>query len=280
MRNLKTGLVFGACLMLMGCDYVRPNAGQECVLTQQPFLFGDGGVDQTPVKAGSEIIAWSTKKTCVSMVPATLKEHFDDIMTSDGLPISFDLYGKFQIVDSVGVLRDFGGAADTDDGSGGKAPYWYVANLVGPLRNIARDAVRQHDLKSVAIDQTAQKAIEDQIKLKVRAYLVDMHIPVTLRDLSLGKANPPEGIKKQRVLTAEAEQRQLTEKQVKLAEDARKDAEASRAIADAAYQQRMGLNTEQFVALQAIMMQKEVCTHSACTFVSPGISTSVLVKPQ
>lgn len=279
MIDFKKILVLGGCLLLAACSYSKPNAWEECVLTQKPYIFGHGGVDPSPVRAGATIIAISTDSTCVTMVPYTTKEHFDDIMTKNGIPVSFDLYGKFKVLDSVRLVRDFGGDGDADTGHGDeKAPFWYVSNLMGPIRNIARDAVRQHDLQSVAIDQTALLAIEAEIRDKTRAYITQMNLPVAMVDVSLGKANPPDGIKQQRTLTAEAEQRQQTELQIKIAEDNRKAAEESRAVADAAYQQRMGLNTEQFVALQAIQMQREVCPHSTCTFVSPGIATSVLVK--
>ncbi len=84
-------------------------------------------------------------------------------------------------------------------------------------------------------------------------------MPVKILDVSLGRANPPDAILHQRVETAAQEQRINTEKQKKLAEDQRKLAEESRAAADQAYNQKMGLNTEQYVALQAIQMQRDVC---------------------
>ena len=43
-----------------------------------------------------------------------------------------------------------------------------------------------------------------------------------------------------------------------------------RAAADQAYNQKMGLNTEQYVALQAIQMQRDVCAKGGCT---PGSSS-------
>ena len=95
-------------------------------------------------------------------------------------------------------------------------------------------------------------------------------VPVRLLDMSLGRANPPDAILHQRVETAAQEQRINTEKQKKLAEDQRKMAEESRAAADQAYNQKMGLNSEQYVALQAIQMQRDVCGKGTCTFLYGG----------
>jgi len=88
--------------------------------------------------------------------------------------------------------------------------------------------------------------------------------------MTVGRANPPDAIKNQRVETAAQEQRVQTEKQIKLAEDQRKAAEEARAAADNDYRQALGLSPEQFVQLEQIKMQREVCTHSTCTFIQNG----------
>jgi hypothetical protein len=67
-------------------------------------------------------------------------------------------------------------------------------------------------------------------------------LPVTLINVTVGRALPPDAIKHQRIETAQQEQRVLTEGQTKLAEDARKAAEQSRADADNAYRNALGLS--------------------------------------
>jgi len=100
-------------------------------------------------------------------------------------------------------------------------------------------------------------------------------IPEVLLDFTLGKANPPDSIRNQRVLTAQEQQRIITEQQTKLAEDVRKTAETARAAADNAYREAIGLSPEQFIQLQQINMQRDVCLKTQCTFVAQG--TSVIV---
>lgn len=73
-----------------------------------------------------------------------------------------------------------------------------------------------------------------------------------LVQVTVGKANPPDAIKNQRIATAEQQQRALTEQQKKLAEDQREQAELSRAKADNAYRNAMTLSAEQFLRLETI----------------------------
>lgn len=70
--------------------------------------------------------------------------------------------------------------------------------------------------------------------------------------------------------TAEQEQRSNTEKQRKLAEDQRLAAEQSRAAADNAYREAMRLSPEQFLQLEAIKMQRDVCASGKCQFFIGG----------
>jgi len=91
--------------------------------------------------------------------------------------------------------------------------------------------------------------------------------------MTVGRANPPDAIKNQRIETAAQEQRSNTEKQRKLAEDQRRAAETSRAEADNAYREAMHLSPEQFIQLEMIKMQHEVCGPNGkgtCTFIQNG----------
>jgi hypothetical protein len=84
--------------------------------------------------------------------------------------------------------------------------------------------------------------------------------------VTLGRANPPDAIKHQRIATAEQEQRVNTERQRKLAEDMRRGSEESRAVADNAYREAMRLSPEQFLQLEQIKMLHDVCGGGKCSF--------------
>jgi len=85
--------------------------------------------------------------------------------------------------------------------------------------------------------------------------------------MTVGKANPPDSVKNQRIETATQEQRIQTEQQTKLAEVQRKSAEEARAAADNAYRQAIGLSPEQYVQLKRIEMEQRVCADGKCTFI-------------
>lgn len=260
-----------ALVVSVGCGTVAPNAGHEAVLVRKPLVFGRGGVDPTPVKTGLKYVAFTTSGVDVNMQPIRIDVEFDDLMTSDGVPIDFHSVITIQITDSVKLVRDFG----ADRGQDGVWGFW-MRNLEQPYRTAVRDAVKAHGMNEMAIQATAAEDVDQKVTDHLIAILKETGVPVKVLDVSLGRANPPDAILHQRVETAAQEQRINTEKQKKLAEDQRKMAEESRAAADLAYNQKMGLNTEQYVALQAIEMQRAVCSKGGCTFLFGGNATPLI----
>lgn len=250
--------------LAVGCRTVQPDAGHEAVLVRKPLIFGSGGVDPTPVKTGLKYVAFTTTGIDVNMQPMRVDIEFTDLMTSDGVPIDFHAVLTLQITDSVKLVRDFG-----QDTAGGKPGFW-MRNLDQPYRTAVRDAVKAHGMNEMAIQATAAEQVDRAVTEHLLVIIKESGAPVRVLDMSLGRANPPDAILHQRVETAAQEQRINTEKQKKLAEDQRKMAEESRAAADQAYNQKMGLNSEQYVALQAIQMQREVCAKGSCTFLYGG----------
>ena len=256
---------------LSACSTVQPDAGHEAVLVRKPLIFGSGGVDPTPVKTGLKYVAFTTAGIDVNMQPRRIDAEFTDLMTSDGVPIDFHAVITLQVIDSVKLVRDFGAEAGTNG-----TPGFWTRNLDQPFRTAVRDAVKAHGMNEMAIQATAADEVDRVVTEHLLTIIKETGVPVKILDVSLGRANPPDAILHQRVETAAQEQRINTEKQKKLAEDQRKLAEESRAAADQAYNQKMGLNTEQYVALQAIQMQREVCGKGTCTFIYGANATPML----
>lgn len=267
--------VVGAAILsaavLSACATVQPDAGHEAVLVRKPLIFGSGGVDPTPVKTGLKYVAFTTSGIDVNMQPRRIDSEFTDLMTSDGVPIDFHAVITLQVIDSVKLVRDFG----AEIGANGTPGFW-LRNLDQPFRTAVRDAVKAHGMNEMAIQATAADEVDRVVTDHLLNIVKETGVPVKILDVSLGRANPPDAILHQRVETAAQEQRINTEKQKKLAEDQRKLAEESRAAADQAYNQKMGLNTEQYVALQAIQMQREVCGKGTCTFIYGANATPML----
>lgn len=262
---------------LSGCGYARAGAGEEIVLVHKPWIFGRGGVDASPVKAGSKIIAWSTSELSVNMQPRTFIQHFNDMFTNDGVPLEFNVATKLQVTDSVRMAKEFG-VWEYDSGGGVLWSGWYGNNLMKPIENYVRQAVRKHGLNETAINPVAIDSIDEEVFTAITAELQRVNLPATLLGFTVGKATPPDAVKNQRIATAEQQQRKLTEDQRKLAEDARLAAEMSRARADNAYRNDLGLSSEQFIRLEAIHMQREVCTKGGCTFIAGDVSPIIGIK--
>jgi len=265
------GAAILSAVVVSACSTVQPDAGHEAVLVRKPLIFGSGGVDSTPVKTGLKYVAFTTAGIDVNMQPRRIDSEFTDLMTSDGVPIDFHAVITLQVIDSVKLVRDFGA-----DMGGNAAPGFWTRNLDQPFRTAVRDAVKKHGMNEMAIQATAADEVDRVVTEHLLAIIKETGVPVKILDVSLGRANPPDAILHQRVETAAQEQRINTEKQKKLAEDQRKLAEESRAAADQAYNQKMGLNTEQYVALQAIQMQRDVCGKGTCTFIYGANATPML----
>lgn len=91
-----------------GCRTVSPDAGHEAVLIKKPWIFGHGGVEDQPVKTGLILAAMTTEAEYVSMQPIQVVEHFDDLMSNDGVPLDFDSALRLQITDSVNLIGTSG----------------------------------------------------------------------------------------------------------------------------------------------------------------------------
>jgi regulator of protease activity HflC (stomatin/prohibitin superfamily) len=262
-RRQGYGTLVLVLLVASGCTSVTPDAGQEAVLVRKPVLFGHGGVDPTPVKTGRSFVAWTTQAVYVPVVPQQFTVHFEDLMSSDGVPLDFDAIIRLRIKDSVRLVAEFG--AD-----------WYKANVEAEFKNRVRQAVRKHGMNETAISSIAIDQIDDEVSKALATYVEKARLPIELMDVTVGRANPPDSIKHQRVETAAQEQRVNTEKQRALAENSRLAAERARADADNAYREAMKLSPEQFLQLETIKMQQVACAKGPCTFIVGSSATPVL----
>jgi regulator of protease activity HflC (stomatin/prohibitin superfamily) len=246
-----------AALSLSACSVYAPDAGHEIVLVEKPWFFGHGGVDATPVGTGRTYAAVSTEGIDVNMQPMRFEQDLLDTMTADGVPIGFHAIVTLQVTDPVALVKNFGG-------------HWYQNNLEQNFGQFVRQAVRKRGMNETAIDTTALDGIDAEIRENLTNFLQQKQLPVKLITMTVGKANPPDAIKNQRIETAAQEQRIQTEIQIKNAETQRKSAEEARAAADNAYRQAIGLSPEQYVQLKKIEMERDVCLRDKCTFIDNG----------
>lgn len=226
---------------LTGCGYVTVPAGQEAVLTQKPWLFGHGGVDPTPVKPGREVVAASTDETMVVMTPITFDEEFNDIMPKDNNPVDYHAAVRLQITDSVKMVSKFG-------------PEWYKNNLQRPFQTMNRQVVRQYSMPELALQQEVVQDVEKQLTDNLIVHVKEIDLPVKVFPVTIGRVSPQKEIIDAYNETGVQQQRAKTEVQRALAETQRKQAETNRALADRAYQDALGLTSEQYIRLEQIKM--------------------------
>lgn len=263
-RSTLLAVALGAAALIIlaavGCRSIAPNAGHEVVLVEKPLIFGHGGVDSEPVRTGRSFCAMTTDGIDVNMQPQKFETELPDTMTSDGVPITFHAIMVLKVTNSVTLIKTFG-------------PEWYQNNLEEPFKTMVRQAVRRRGMNETAISTTALDEIDHEIQDQLVGFMRQKTLPVELVTMTVGRANPPDSVKNQRIETATQEQRIQTEKQTKLAEDQRQMAETSRANADNAYREAMHLSPEQFIQLETIKMQHEVCGEkgkATCTFIQNG----------
>lgn len=266
------------CLLLLAafgsaCTMVSPDAGEEAVIIRKPVFFGHGGVSDSVVKTGRSFFAVTTSAVKVPTIPQRVDMEFDDMMTKSGVPVDFHIVGTFQITDSIKLVDKFG--ADSDDK--GNWGFW-IRNIDQPIRTAVRDSVKQREMQEMAIDQSAADKVGMEVRDLAEKIIKETGVPIRLISLSVGRVNPPDAIKNQRVETAAQEQRAITEQQKKLAEDVRKEAEKSRAAADNAYRENMQLSPSQFLQLKQIEMFEKVAGQGATFLIGADVKPVYDVK--
>lgn len=259
-------------LGLTGCTVATPDAGHQVVWVEKPMLFGHGGVDQSPVTAGREYGAMTSDAIDVNMQPQRVDMEFDDMMTKSGVPVSFHVLFVFQVKDAVKLVSGYGVDKDTSEAKGA----WNRV-MDAQINQLVRDAVKGYDMQDIAISQVAVDAVSNRITKGTYDIAASTGLPITLLSVNVGRILPPDAIKHQRIETAAQEQRAITMQQTKLAEDQRKAAEQSRAAADNAYREAMQLSPDQFLQLERIKMQRDVCGRSnGCTFFIGGSPSPIV----
>lgn len=238
--------LFMATVALTGCYRVTPNADQESVLVKKPWLFGHGGVDETPVNTGATFVAASTDHIDFVITPMTITEQFSDMITQDNTPISFNAYLKVQIISGKTPIlaQKFG-------------EKWYENNIEAPFRTLVRNAASSHKMFDLTSNRKILDSLEAGLYKSISAYVAKLEIPVTVMQVTIGAVTPPAEVLAETKNTAAQNQSKLTQDARASAELARKQAEINKAIADKAYQQQMNMTTEQYLQLRNLEIEKE-----------------------
>jgi hypothetical protein len=253
MRKMIRMSAIAAVLMcsVTSCVNVAPDAGEEAVLIHKPYLFGHGGVDEKPVETGRKYVWFSTDYVRVSMLPQKFDEKLDDATSNDNTLLDFNTQIQLQVNDNKSpvLINNYG-------------PNWYV----NVIQEVYRNTVRNYISKFGPFDLMSNREVLDSINFAVKndmeEYIAELsdksgELPVTVVNVVVGRAIPNEKQKAEMDNTAAATQAKRTEESRLEMLKAKEAAERQRAIADKAYQEELGLTTDQFIQLRAWEIIKE-----------------------
>lgn len=244
-----SGAILGVLILLYIFCFksVATDPGYESVIVDKPLIFGTGGVRDEVQKPGRKWYWTTTELTGYSTFPIRYNEPLEHLATSDNNFINYQSFIVLQWYDFPQMVRDFG------------YDKWYENNLQEQYRTIVRDVTKKYQMTEIMTGQTTLELIEGQIAMKFREHIATTGLHVRLLNVNMGKALPNPSVIAEMDNTAIQQQSVKTQNQRKLSEDARKEAETSRAAADNAYRNDMNLDPNQFIQLEAIKRYSDAC---------------------
>jgi len=228
------------------CYRVKPSGNQESVLIYQPYFFGHGGVEPTPVASGSEWCACTTDHVEFSLVPINTEEKFELVVTKDNTPVTCIVNIQTQVIkgQTPELYKKYG----TD---------WYNNNVAPYFRTSCRNEIAKYELFELAAKRETTTKIEQVLLSKMQDYIKKLAIPIQIEQIAFGGVEPPKEVVDETKKTAAQNQAIITQKSRADAELSRKQAEENKAIADKAYQTKMGMTIDEYMALRKIEIEKE-----------------------
>lgn len=285
-------VVAGTAVMAIFQETVEPN--EVGVFQYRPYLIGTSSVDKHVLMGPDRAYMWpSTKLWRVNVAPQTLTAHAEDFMTRDRVPLDFDLSVTVRVATPASapdLVQKFGTGPLTvfktlvmqlgDDPKTKTAP-------TGELMSFLRDQVRHHhsavfiaaqNENGTASDGAAE--VENATRDHINAFLKKNGAGmIQVDNIALGRANPPDGVRKTIEATAQQAQEIKTQQERKRAAEARALAEVAVAAADNAYLKAMNYDLNQYIEIQRIAMYREVCKGNVMCVFSTGQTPLALPVP-
>lgn len=231
---------------LTSCYRVKPDGDEESVLILKPMFFGHGGIEKTPISSGATWCAITTNHIEFKIVPINIEEKFTEVMTKDNTPLGTIINITLQIKrgESPVLYENFG-------------EKWYDNSLSPGLRTIVRNEFSKYELFDLSSKRETSVNIQKYLKTYLTKQIDTLGLPVKVINVSIAGISPPEEVLNETKKTAAHNQEIYSQTQRALAEAARKNAEVNKAIADKAYQQEMGMTTQEYLALRHLEIEKE-----------------------
>jgi regulator of protease activity HflC (stomatin/prohibitin superfamily) len=275
-----TALAVAAIVAFWVCIKPAVSVGNVGVIHEKPLFFGKGGVvtDQVVATGTRQMFAPTTDIVEVPNVPQSVTVHTDDVMSSNKVPLDFDIaitVAPASDLCAAKMLKSFG------QGPLGTFARFAMPNLnmqsrsavnpSGEFMSYFRDGVRRHHMDEYIIGQDADGKDSQAITTLERSIVETMNAflgektekCLMITNVSIGKANPPEEVKGALSRTAEQVQLAKTERERTTAQIARKAAEEASADADKAQQTKLGFTNDQYLQKQWLETILKVCGNAS-----------------
>ena len=236
--------------MFTSCSLATVDGGQEGVFVLKPMFFGNGGVDENPLKEGSEWKAFTTDFYVYDVTNRKYSENLDDIATNETTPVDMNahLFIRIKPGCSPKLHNNYG-------------PDFYNRNLKEVFRKYIRDFVSRYDMMTLVSDREIYDEIEPIIKDQITKHIENLsktkEFPIEVINVVVDKAMPNEGVREELNNTAIYMQQRNTEKMKQEMQIARRETEKLRAMADKEYQLNMGFSPQQFISLRALELENQ-----------------------
>ena len=245
MKKIFNLLILSLVAFISSCTSVTPDAGQEAVLIHKPWFVGSGGVDMTPVETGLKYTWLSTDYVIVGMLPTKYDEKLDDVTSNDNTLLDFNTQIQLQVQDNKSpiLIKNYG-------------QDWYINVIQEVYRNTMRNYISKFGPFDLMSNREVLDSINIAVKNDIETHIAELsksggEMPIMVVNVLVGRAIPNDMQKEEMNRTAAATQAKRTEESRKEMLEAKEAAERQRAIADKAYQQELGLSTDQFIQLRA-----------------------------
>lgn len=245
--QLTIGTIAFVCLIfsVMLIHSVSPDADEEAVLIKKPWIFGHGGVVDSPVESGLTWCWFSTHSEYFKIVPVKHQVDMDDLFSDDNTPLDFHTIIITQIKKGKSpiLLRNYG-------------KDWFNTNLYNYYCNLVRDHISQHSPFDLMSNRQILNEIDDKVLKQMQFYVETLsknkEFPVVVKQVTIGKATPNKEQLAEMNKTAKAVQAKQTQEREAEVQLAREKAERQRAKADKAYMEEMRLSAQDFIQLKWI----------------------------
>jgi regulator of protease activity HflC (stomatin/prohibitin superfamily) len=248
MKNLL--FILSAIVLLFStqsCSLQGIDSGSEGVMVMKPYIFGSGGISNTPLEAGRHTIAISTDVIVYDIKPVKFTEDFDDVITNDNNPVDFTAFITLKINEgeSPKLHKSFG-------------TKWYSNNVEEQFRAKLRGYCSQFKMFTLTTDRSVLDSLEVTIKNEMQKYITELEMPVKVIEITIGKVTPPREVLAETTKTAAEKQAIKTQEAREDKENARRNADRAKALADMEYKNTFtGMSVDQYLHLRALEIEKE-----------------------